>query len=607
MTLRNISIPRKLAFAFASLIATFTIVSIVVFANVRTLQQVAVTRDEARLASEYADDMLGGVVEGQSAVRGYVLLGKNAFLDTYRENTMLIQTASVQFARYADRPDQKARLAEFTAAVAAWQQNKVRPTIAAFADPATRGQARDLAGAKQLGAMRKAHEEIQAAQSAWVVRQDAAKRQAERFVTLTLALGGALAVALAGLMGWLLSRSIARPVVDIALVMEALARGDNDVSMPDADRRDEIGKIAKAVVVFRDAALRKIRADREQEAVVAEVGVGLTRLANADLATRLTNLPPGYVALEQDFNAAMESMSRVMGTVTHAADGINGSAEDIRAASDDLSRRTEQQAASLEQTAAAMEEITSTVRETARSAAVANDTVKATRVETEQSAEVVERAVVAMGGIERASGEIGEIIGVIDAIAFQTNLLALNAGVEAARAGDAGKGFAVVASEVRALAQRSADAARDVKGRITSATEQVDTGVALVSEAGTALVRINARVNEISELVRQIATAAQQQAVGLQQVSTAVGEMDSVTQQNAAMVEQATAAARSLADQANALAGQVAQFKLSQTAPDVSRAPGNPVHRLQRRIEASDRRSFAARRATAVAEDWSEF
>jgi len=301
--------------------------------------------------------------------------------------------------------------------------------------------------------------------------------------------------------------------------------------------------------------------------------------------------------------------------VTEATSGINSGATDIRQASDDLSQRTEQQAASLEETAAAMDEITSTVRQTAAGAVRANSVVEEARIEAEQSGQVVRRAVDAMSGIERSSNEISEIISVIDGIAFQTNLLALNAGVEAARAGDAGRGFAVVASEVRALAQRSAEAAKDVKTRITASSEQVDAGVELVSETGKALDRIITRIGEISALVSQIASAAEQQATGLQQVNTAVSEMDGVTQQNAAMVEEATAAARSLSAEADELARQVARFKMSAGEPVLKAVP--VVHQLQdraadagRRIARSARRASSGSASTAIAmsaDDWSEF
>jgi methyl-accepting chemotaxis protein len=199
---------------------------------------------------------------------------------------------------------------------------------------------------------------------------------------------------------------------------------------------------------------------------------------------------------------------------------------------------------------------------------------------------------------------------VIDGIAFQTNLLALNAGVEAARAGDAGKGFAVVASEVRALAQRSADAAKDVKERITASTEQVSAGVQLVGETGQALGRIISKVGEIDGLVSNIAASAEQQATGLQQINVAVSEMDGVTQQNAAMVEEATAAARSLAAEADQLARHIGRFQLGM--PTATSAAPNPVHKLQARAKTAvrpNRPIVQANAALAVAadQDWSTF
>ncbi len=589
MTFSDLAIPRKLALAFALLIASFSVVSGVVFVNVARLHDVAVERDKAKQASDHADDMLTGVVEGQSAVRGYVLLGKPAFLDTYDENRQAIVASAAALKRSADRPDQIARVDRFLAAVAEWQRGKVAPTIAAYDAPATREAARGLAGAKQLGAMRDVHKEIKAAQGDWIARQDALQRDAEGMVKLALGIGGLFAVALAAAMGWLLSRSIARPVVAIAGVMGELAVGRNDVDVPSTDRRDEIGDIAKALLVFRDAAMEKQRADREQQQMMGEVGAGLGRLADADLSARLSGFPPAFARLERDFNDAMESMANVMSAVMQVTGDIRSGAADIRSASDDLSQRTEQQAASLEETAAAMEEITGTVRRTATDASRANRVVGEARNEAAASGAVVRRAVEAMGGIERSSGEISDIISVIDGIAFQTNLLALNAGVEAARAGDAGRGFAVVASEVRALAQRSADAARDVKARINASAEQVDTGVGLVAEAGVALERINGRIDEISALVSGITAAAEQQAIGLQQVNTAVAEMDGVTQQNAAMVEEATAAARSLADEADELARQVSRFAVH--APAIDSAPSSPVHALQRRVAGLGHRS----------------
>ncbi len=427
--------------------------------------------------------------------------------------------------------------------------------------------------------------------------------------------------------------AVCDPYVDSVVGMEAIAAGDLSRPIAHVEYQDCIGRMARAMQVFQANGQLIKDAARSQELVVGRLGEGLSRLAASDISYRIAEtFPADYERLRTDFNAAMDAVSEVLVAVREATSGINNGANDIRQASDDLSQRTEQQAASLEQTAAAMDQITGTVRETAAGATRAHTVVSETRDEAEQSGDVVRRAVDAMHGIERASGEIGDIITVIDGIAFQTNLLALNAGVEAARAGDAGKGFAVVASEVRALAQRSADAAKDVKAKINASSEQVATGVELVSETGKALQRIIGRIGEISALVGTIATSADQQATGLQQVNTAVNEMDGVTQQNAAMVEQATAAARTLAEEAQELARQVDRFTLrhgTHVAAKVAAAPRHAptqsaVHRLQARVAQVSRdmapspppprRTAAAGSGAATAaamvvddDDWTEF
>jgi methyl-accepting chemotaxis protein len=405
-----------------------------------------------------------------------------------------------------------------------------------------------------------------------------------------------------------------RPYVQTVLRMEALAAGDLQSPIQHTDNKDCVGRMTQAMAIFRRN-MEEANTASAQRAMAAALAEGLGQLAQGNLTFRITSdFPADFVALRDDFNAAMDAMMAAVSAVNHAAASIDTGSGDILQASDDLSQRTEQQAASLEETAAAMQEITATVRDTAARADRANGVVGAARGEAEESGQVVARAVEAMGGIERASDEISEIISVIDGIAFQTNLLALNAGVEAARAGDAGRGFAVVASEVRALAQRSAEAAKDVKTRITASSIQVDAGVALVSATGEALQRLIGRFGEISALVAQIATAAEQQATALQQVNTAVGEMDGVTQQNAAMVEQATAAARNLSANASELVEQMVRFRTDRRAPPALKAvpAGQRVHQLHQRAADEGRRiaGQSSRRNAALAvagDDWSAF
>ena len=349
---------------------------------------------------------------------------------------------------------------------------------------------------------------------------------------------------------------------------------------------------------LNEQARQKVEAERAaaaelQCAMVAAVGTGLAGLAKGDLLFRLHDpFAAEYEELRGNFNAAVEQMEEIIGGIVGNAGAIRSGTEEIRTASDDLSRRTEQQAASLEETAAALEEITATVRNTAESSKQVQAIVSRTKEGAEQSGKVVRQAVEAMGEIEQSSQKIGDIIGVIDEIAFQTNLLALNAGVEAARAGDAGRGFAVVASEVRALAQRSAQAAKEIKALISTSAQQVGVGVKLVGETGRALSRIVSEVGEVTTAVSEIAASAQQQAAGLAEVNTAVNQMDQVTQQNAAMVEQSTAASHSLAQETAELVRLTGRFQIGVASSGL--AAGTSVQPLHRSAKPAPRATKAA-------------
>ena len=473
--------------------------------------------------------------------------------------------------------------------------------------------------------------------------QAAADLRAQSSSVIVLMVGaGVLAVLLAAAVSlWISTVKMTRPLVRLAEGMRTLARGDLTVELLDQGRRDEIGGMSQAVQIFKSAAVEKLRleadavaagrlteAERAQTAaalaeataqqahVVELVASGLSRLSGGDLEHRIDeHFPAEYEKLRTDFNGAMAKLQDTMRTVAASASAIRSGTGEISTASDDLSRRTEQQAASLEETAAALDEITATVRRTAEGSKHARAVVGSARGNAEQSGLVVRQAVEAMSGIEKSSREISQIIGVIDEIAFQTSLLALNAGVEAARAGDAGRGFAVVASEVRALAQRSAEAAKEIKALISTSGVQVQQGVTFVGQAGEALVRIVAQVTEIDGIVGEIASSAQEQATGLDQVNTAVNQMDQVTQQNAAMVEQSTAASHALTQETGELTRLIGEFRLGGEAPPARRA-SSPVTRIERRPVAAPvsalravGRGGAARAPDAASPDadWAEF
>jgi methyl-accepting chemotaxis protein len=444
--------------------------------------------------------------------------------------------------------------------------------------------------------------------------------------------GGALLASVA--VGLVLREAIAGPYVATVERMEGLAAGDLASPIEFTNYTDCVGRMTKAMFTFRRIALDKAAADAQTaelartaeaerqraeaatvaaqaEMVVGSIGKGLERLAANDLMFRIDHALPGaYERLRSNFNAAMDKLQATMRAIAANTQGVQSGAAEITQASDDLSRRTEQQAAALEETAAALEHITSTVRKTADGAGSARQLVSDARVDAERSGVVVGETVTAMTKIEGSSREISNIIGVIDEIAFQTNLLALNAGVEAARAGDAGRGFAVVATEVRALAQRSADAAKEIKNLISTSGGQVESGVKLVNETGKALERISSQVAKLNTLVVEIAASAQEQASGLAEVNSAIGQMDKVTQQNAAMVEEATAASHGMAHEAGELVRLVGQFQIGEVPRAPARMAGKraaPANVKDKFVPAAKAAPARVLEAAAGKEDWDEF
>lgn len=412
------------------------------------------------------------------------------------------------------------------------------------------------------------------------------------------ALGRDLLLCLAGvafaitMLGWTAARRVTLPLARIAASMRAVSDRRPDLPIPDLGRADELGDLARALMAFRDELARAdaLAAEREaarveQDRMVTVLGAALSRLAEGDLTQPVGGpFVPAYERLRDDLDATMTRLSSILVLVVRNAAQISQKAQEISGASDDLSRRTESQAATLEQTAAALDQLTAGVRSAAQGAAEVDGIVGEARSEAERSGAVVRDAVAAMAEIERSSNEISQIIGVIDDIAFQTNLLALNAGVEAARAGEAGRGFAVVASEVRTLAQRSSEAAKQIKTLIGGSTQQVRQGVALVDRAGGALTSILDRVAHISELVSDIAIGVREQAAGLGEINGGVNQLDQVTQQNAAMVEQSAAATHALTQDAQALAEIVSRFRLRE--PVLAEESGSPLRVAPRLVAA---------------------
>ncbi|MCO6186366.1 methyl-accepting chemotaxis protein [Rhizobium sp. L1K21] len=438
-------------------------------------------------------------------------------------------------------------------------------------------------------------------------------------ITMTALIAAAIGfIVLGALVAFTIAqRGITKPIRSLTAVMSRLAKGDLDGETIDGNRGDEIGEMARALEIFRDSekSMRRMKAQEEAlhqqsadlqanisevvgaaaagdfshritkkyedealaqfaesvNALLSTVDKGIfevrrvvAALADANLTEEMRGSFNGaFAELQKNVNTSMKTLRSTMQDIHNATANIRGNSDELSGSSQNLSKRTEQQAASLEETAAALDEITASVRNASERAAEASRMVADTQKSASQSGEIVQNAITAMGQIEESSNRINQIIGVIDEIAFQTNLLALNAGVEAARAGEAGRGFAVVAQEVRELAQRSANAAKEIKVLINTSAEQVRGGVSLVQDTGTALGKIEDLVDRVKAHVESIAGSAQEQSVGIGEINASINMLDQMTQQNAAMVEETTASSQVLATEVGQLYAALARFKLS--------------------------------------------
>jgi methyl-accepting chemotaxis protein len=609
----EMNIPKKLSMAFVLICVSAAIMMLVFLATILMIRASTGSNNRSQSIHAQSLSLETSILRQNSQFRGYLVTGDESYLKSYYEARDEYDQISRDLKATVSDPNVQKDIEESRAATIAWRKNwgdRMIEVVRAGRREEAQQMVRDAGDKVLTSAAVLPLRDIRNGEAKLIAKNGARQEGAIITAMAALVIGGIALIAIAMTLSRMLSRTIAQPITTLTLAMTQLAQGDNEVAV-DAERADELGDMARAVLVFRDAALAKagadlakaeadrakeqadlakVGADAAQRRVVESLDTALAALASGDL-THVISTPfePEYERLRQSFNSAVEGLEESISSVARSAQSVHSGAAEIYSASEDLSRRTEQQASRLQETNAATQQVTSMVGETAQRAADARSAITEANGNATEGGAIVDQAISAMDAIQTSSEEISQIINLIDGITFQTNLLALNAGVEAARAGDAGRGFAVVATEVRALAQRSADAAREIKVLITKSSEQVKSGVGRVGETGQMLTLIGAKIGDTNALINEIAQNTGTQADNLKQVNSAVASMDSMTQQNAVMVKQATAAARSLATDADELTTLVARFRLRSAGSDLDHATATPSSRNAARPSANSR------------------
>jgi methyl-accepting chemotaxis protein len=609
---KSMSIPRKLGLSFFVICASAAVMMVVFFVNIAMISTSTNRNNLSQSIYAKALALDTAILRQNSQLRGYLVTGDASYLKSYYEGRDDYDRTSAELETLLTDPARRELVLESRRETLAWRKNwgdRLVEWVRAGRRDEAQEAVRSAGKAVLVSAAVLPLRNIRDVETELIDQNSTRQGTAIIIAMITLIIGGIALIGIAVKLAMMLSQMIARPITSLTNAMAELAAGENEVVVPDADRTDELGNMARAVMVFRDAAIAKRKADAVQEHVVHALGAGLEAIAGGDMTYQITQPFHGdYDGLRLTFNSTVEGLERSLSQVAGSAQSVHAGSTAIRAASEDLSRRTEQQAGSLAETTAAMDKVTGMVGDTARAAAEVHGSINAAHKDATEGGQVVAQAVSAMDAIEKSSQEIGQIINVIDGISFQTNLLALNAGVEAARAGDAGKGFAVVANEVRALAQRSATAARDIKTLITTASGQVIQGVSLVGETGKMLDRIVTKIADVNALINDIANSTNTQAGNLKQVNGAVVDMDKLTQQNAAMVEESTAAARQLAGEADELAALVSRFQLRSVVAAPRVKPATAPRPIARHAAAPARHRAATNLAVKIdGDNWTDF
>ena len=571
--LKSMKIPRKLGLSFLTVCATAAIVMLVFYTNISSIRSTTDANNLSQSIHAKAQALETALLRQNSQMRGFLVTGDESYLKSYNEGRDDYDKASAELEEILTDDKQQAALLKSREETLAWRKDwgdrliaKVKSGQRDAAEAEVRAAGKAVLTSNAVLPLR----EIKDAQTKLIEENGASQETAIKSALFVLVIGALALMGIAITLAVMLTRLIARPVSGLTRTMADLAAGKNDIAVPDTDRGDELGDMARAVLVFRDAAVAKqaaeaanARAEAEQKMVVETVSAQLSELANGNLTAEISRDFPGdYATVKTNFNAAVGELRGLIGTVMQSAATIRDGSNEIAQASEDLARRTEANAASLEETSAAVTQMDGRLKQTAQAAGRTVERADGTIVTVSNGRATADEAMQAMSRVADSAKGIDSVIEGLDKIAFQTRVLAMNAAVEAGRAGEAGRGFAVVADLVSALAMRAEEEAGRARDQLTATQTDIVAAVEMVQKVDTALADISGDVGEVHKLLGEMATDNQAQSTAITQISVAIGTMDQSTQQNAAMVEQTSAAARNLSGEVAALSEQASRFNV---------------------------------------------